>query len=69
MTYTDEELVRELEWRYSECTLAMDACKRLLEYSEESISLRDQLQSALEYAEDLECRIIGLECVIESYGY
>ena len=33
MTYTDEELVRELEWRYPECEFIAQVRKRLLELS------------------------------------
>lgn len=29
MTYTDEELVRELEWRYPECEVVKQVCERL----------------------------------------
>ena len=49
MTYTDEELVRELEWRYPDCEFVMDARKRLLEYSAEIDRLVGELDEAHNY--------------------
>ena len=61
MTYTDEELVRELEWRYPDCEFIMQARKRLLELSEEVTKAKKELESAREYEEELCGRIDGLE--------
>lgn len=36
MTYTDEELVRELEYKYPECELVKQACERLIEILDET---------------------------------
>lgn len=52
MTYTDEELVRELEHRYPECPLVREVCERFLtkEAERENESLRALL---LEAADDI----------------
>lgn len=49
MIYTDEELVREIEYKYPECPLVQDVCERLFLYSDEIVRLVAELDEAQDY--------------------
>lgn len=70
MTYTDEELVRELEHRFQNIipptALLWKALDRLLELSTEAEEMQRQLESAQGYEEELCGRIGDLEEEIRS---
>lgn len=52
MTYTDEELVRELEHRYPECSLVKQACERLWQLHDDVEDLQRWLKEKEDEEED-----------------